>query len=583
MGGIAFQNVGALKPGRTRFDWHFSKKFDTEIGILYPIFCKKVLPGDYWKIDIQNLIRNTPLKRPIMHEVSVDCHFFLVYDRDIDDNCNIPGSGNPAGDPMLLKDTAPPANRFNYELFITGGFNGMDTQMNPKWNPNDDWDGIDTLSDPVGQKHPAILEDPLIGWTRGCEKFSLWDSFGFPVLPNGTTWSSTLMPIDNPRRAYNFIYNMVYRDETAINPVPWNNGYLLCRAWRKDYFTSGLPFQQRGEAPAFPVTLDGVLNANFNIPNDSYFTNLHLPTAVPQGTNINIQNYVPGPSSYFGADSNQSTILAQGYSGPMTNNLLSNNNTIQVGTINTASFDVDDLRYIVQLQKYLERNARAGVRLNEWIYSHFGVNNGDSHLGRPIYIGGTKQPLIISEILQTSETTSASPQGEMSGHGIASTDDEVGSINVKDHGLIIGIMSIMPKPAYCQGINRQFLQETKLDFFTPEFVNLSEQGVKRGELYINNDSTDEELLIYQGMYDEYRTMNSEFTGNFRDTLNDWHLGRIFSTPPVWNGDFITCKPEETRRIFLVQNEPGFLCDIEFFVTAVRPLPEIAEPGLLDHH
>lgn len=553
MSGIAFQNVAGLKPGRTRFDWHTSTKFDFHMGQLIPMFCKKCVPGDWWSIDHDILIRCTPLIAPVMHEVTIDTHYFFIPERLLDDCNSQPGTGNEKGDPILLGTNPPPANRFNWELFITGGFDGNDTQLIPKWNPSNNTNDLDNL---YWRSHAPY-------------KYSLWDYLGLPVLKKSQSWASPLLPQDSPRRAYYYIFNQYYRDETLQPVYLWSNEVILYRSWRKDYFTSALPFQQRGIAPAFPVS--GNLNAIFNI--DTSYNNF------AGGSTNQFYTMRPYPDATTGVLA-VPQVTSSFPNSPDINAILSNNNNINIA--NAITFDVADLRNIVQLQKYLERNARAGVRLNEFIKAHFNESLRDERINRPEYIGGTKQPLVISEVLQTSETNTT-PQGNMAGHGISAVGDHVGSYKVVEHGWIMGIISVMPVPTYQQGINRTWLAETKLDFFTPEFVNLSEQGIKQGEIYIANNSTDEALFGYQGMYDEYRTQNSEVHGSFRDTLNYWHLGRIFSSAPTLSAQFIQCDPRETLRIFADQTVPGLLCDIEHYITAVRPMPEIAEPGLLDHH
>jgi hypothetical protein len=561
MSGIAFQNVGGLKPGRTRFDWHYEKKFDCEFGQLIPIFFEFMLPGDYFRIANEILTRCTPLVAPVMHEVTIDTHYFFIPLRIMDDTNSNPGCGNPSGDPLILKNTQPPANRFNFQLFITGGFDGQDAQTTPRWTPS----GA-AFTRPT-TKVPAPY------------KFSLWDYFDLPVRPDGTAWSSPLTPSDWPRRAYNLVWNEYYRDETLQDPQSWRNEFILNRAWRKDYFTSALPFQQRGIAPALPIniSIEGLLKAVFNIPGDG-----QLIAGTP--LNFGYSSLNPPPTPYVGIFGSVPTPgpIAPAYS--MFNSMLNNNNTIDPTslTANATTFDVSDLREVTALQKWMERNARAGVRYIESLYAHWGTNPRDERLYRPEYVGGTKTPLIISEVLQTSQTNST-PQGNMAGHGISAAGNEVGSYHATEHGYILGLMSIMPRPSYCQGIRRDLLYTDRMTYPWPEFVNLSEQDIVQGEIYIANNATDTNLFGYNGRYDELRTKNSTVCGSFRDTLNYWSLTRMFQNIPYLNDDFIQCKPENLRNIFAVQSEPGLLCEVVHNLTGVRPIPEIAEPGLLDHH
>jgi len=557
MSGIAFQNVAGLKPGKTRFDWHTSKKFDCEFGQLIPIFLKFCIPGDYWKINNESLVRCTPLINPTMHEVTIDTHYFYIPYRILDDCNSRPGTGNPLGDPMLLGTNPIPGGRFNWELYITGGFKGTDNQTVPKWKPSGK-----TFSRPSLQ-----IPAPY--------KYSLWDYMDLPVLNDGEQWSSSLMPLDFLRRAYNLVYNEYYRDETLQEPVLWTNEYILLRNWQKDYFTSALPFQQRGDPVGIDINLTGNTFADFtnafDVSSTQPGTLIGLQTA---GTNRGLgfmtgTNTTPGSTQIFSEDG-----------GALINTL--NNNQVKMGMVATSGFDIADIRLAFQLQKWMERNARAGVRYNEYIESHWDEDIKDFRLWRPEYIGGTKVPLIISEVLQTSQSQDT-PQGNMAGHGISISGNYVGDHHCDDYGIIIGLQSIMPKPAYEQGIDRTWLYDGREEFPQAEFVNLSEQAIMQGEIYINNDTTDSALFGYQGMYDELRTANSHVCGSFRDTLADWHLTRIFSSPPLLNEIFIQCDPTPLRRIFAVQSDPGLLCDVQHTYYAVRRIPEIAEPGLLDHH
>ena len=245
------------------------------------------------------------------------------------------------------------------------------------------------------------------------------------------------------------------------------------------------------------------------------------------------------------------------------------------------TFDVNDLRTVFQLQKWAERNARAGVRYTEFLQAHYGVSPRDARLQRPEFIGATQSPLIVSEVLQTSSTDTTSPQGNLAGHGITADANRIGSYRVEEFGIIMTVMCIVPKPAYQQGINRQWMRRTRYDFYSPEFAHLSEQGIETSELYLTDDhDVNSTLFGYQGRYNEMRYASDRIAGSLRDTLDYWHLGRKFDDVPLLNGSFITMTP--SKRIFAVQDEPGFIVSYGNNITAVRPLPVIAEPGLIDH-
>lgn len=254
-----------------------------------------------------------------------------------------------------------------------------------------------------------------------------------------------------------------------------------------------------------------------------------------------------------------------------------NDNTVDLSVAST--FDIADLRLAFQIQKWMERNARAGVRYTEFLKSHFGISPRDERLDRPEYIGGSKVPIIISEVLQTSSTDATTPQGNLAGHGITVSDAYCGKYLAQEYGLIIGIMSVMPRSAYSQGINRQWLRRTKYDFYFPEFANLSEQAILKAEILAKDaDSThNQDIFGYQGRYDEMRTKQSLVCGDMRSTFDYWHLGRQFNagSPPALNADFIKCVPR--KDVFAVPSEPGLIVSFGNIIKAFRPLPYISNP------
>ena len=232
----------------------------------------------------------------------------------------------------------------------------------------------------------------------------------------------------------------------------------------------------------------------------------------------------------------------------------------------------------------MERNARAGARYTEFLKSHFGVSPRDDRLQRPEYIGGSKAPIIISEVLQTSSTDATSPQGNLAGHGITVSNAYCGKYHANEYGLIIGLMSVMPRSAYQQGINRQWLRRTKYDFYFPEFANLSEQAIENAEICATDVSSHNTAIFgYQGRYDEMRIKQNMVCGQMRSKYDYWHMGRQFdiANPPTLNDDFVICDPR--KDIFAVPSEPALIVRFGNIIKAYRPLPLSAEPGLIDHN
>ncbi|WNK15096.1 MAG: major capsid protein [Microvirus sp.] len=548
-----FSHTGGANPRLSKFNLSYDKKFTADMGLLYPILHDEVLPGDRWRIGNQIVIRFNPLVAPILHQIDVTTHYFYVPYR-------------------ILWD--------KWEEFITGGVNG-------------DYIG----SPPVYV--PSIPADPNNAGTAGTAEGTLWDYFGFPTdianMPEATStaFANNFVNDDNlprafPQLAYNLIFNEYYRDQnltqTEIKPT---NNKLLRRAWRKDYFTSALPFQQRGVSPAIPLTIAG--SAQF----PSFPNNLMHRAGKVEGldndgttyldtTTSNTSNgagyYYLSPSSIARNDPPFNKTLVDNVA--LNQSLINHLNQNQLDFTESSTIDVAGFRVAFQLQRFLERNARAGVRYTEFLKAHFGVSPNDSRLQRPEYIGGTKSPVIISEIRQTSSTDTTSPQGNLAGHGISADSGHAGNYFAQEFGIIIGLMSITPKPAYSQGMPRQFMRMTRYDHYFPEFAQLSEQAVLSREIYYDKTAEDKEVFGFQPIYQELRYKPNLICGQMRTTLDYWHLGRNFISRPLLNTSFIECRP--SKRILAVQSEPAFIVWFGNHISALRPMPKHAEPGYVDH-
>lgn len=421
-----------------------------------------------------------------------------------------------------------------WEEYITGGKDGDDASVLPTWSPQ----------------------------TGKMDDGSLWDYLGFPTLAAVPTGA---LPMEFPKVAYNRIWNTWYRDNSLQTEVeeryvdaghPGNED-LLQRSWQKDYFTSAQPNQQRGTPVALPIS--GIIHP-------SWETSAFVNSA--GATNVQASNSVNDPRVYIqtypNAVANYEAFLESAH----------------VDLSNASTFDVADLRLAFQIQKLMERNQRCGVRYTEWLMGNYNVAPTDARLQLPEYIGGIKAPVIISEVLQTSESATT-PQGTLAGHGITVATDFAGSYEAQEFGVLMSLLSIMPKPMYQQGIPRHWLYSTRYDFPNPIFANLSEQAITRREIYTDDNSTNNNTIFgYQGMYDELRYLPNTVHGLMRDDLSFWHLGRIFGSAPALNDAFLKCNPD--KRIFAVTSEPGFVVNIGNLIKAVRPIPIASNPGLIDH-
>lgn len=499
-----FNQTAGRKPYKSAFDLSHEVKLTCDMGQLVPILTQQVMPGDVFDISQNIIVRMQPMVAPVLHGITVRTHTFFVPHRIINDN---------------------------FEKFITGDENGEYSTPLPVAGPGTN--GVGGLAD-------------YLGWPVGVN------------IPSGST------PLSAPVNAYNLIWNEYFRDQNVQAERASGQTSLAYVNWGKDYFTTALPFQQRGTAPALPIT--GTISATWdtvNIINGSPTTPVNLTA---EGSNPTLANlYVNDPD----AKTNMLNFF--------------NNNEIDLSAGTT--FNIADLRQAAQIQRFLELNARGGVRYTEFIEAHFGIKNPDSRMQRPEFIGGTKAPLIMSEVLQTSESTASSPQGNLAGHGITVASGRAGKYRVPEFGIIMTLLSIRPDTGYSQGINRQWLWKTRYDWPFPEFVHLSEQAVEMNEIYTTNvDADNHEIFGFQGRYNELRYIPNSVHGLFRTTLNYWHLSREFSTPPALNDTFLKCDGTTTslKRIFAVQDEPGFLVAVGNIIKAVRPIPVVPNPGLMDH-
>lgn len=518
-----FDIVGDARVPRSAFNLSYEKKLTCDMGELIPVMCDEAVPGDIWQIGQSMILRMQPLLAPIMHQVNVRLYSFFVPYRILDDQ---------------------------WEEFITRGVDGDSVITLPLYDPSD-----------------AVTPADVVA------KYTLWDYLGFPIeiVP-----PSEVCPIDYPRRAYLKVWNDYFRDENLQDEVDITdieNFAIKLRNWNKDYFTSSLLTQQRGTAPALPVLGSG--NVIFDLP---FADNSGVGASGLIGMNIDSSNLGNMSVSRYsdGTDTNSSAQLAA-YS-----DLFTNNNELDIASL--TSVDIADLRLAFQLQVWMERNNRAGVRYTEFLRAHYNVAPRDERLQRPEYIGGTTKPVLISEVLQTSEgNPSGTAQGNMSGHGVSVQASEIGKYRVQEFGVIMTLMCVTPVPAYQDGINRQWLRRNTFDFYFREFANLSEQAVKNAEICVKDVADDPTgvyglgLFGYTGIYNEMRYKPSLVCADMRDDFSYWHLGRIFdpAAPPVLESDFIECVPR--KNIYAAPSERGLIVNIGNHLNVLRPMPFIAEP------
>lgn len=377
-----------------------------------------------------------------------------------------------------------------------------------------------------------------------------------------------------PFAVYQKIYNDYYRDQNLMSEIPFelldgsNEGnpelwQLRNRCWEHDYFTAALPFAQKGDAVDIPLG-DVRLKDDWNTGRDPGENPSFLDeNEVKQPGDLS-QDLLGDINATFGGNPPQ---------GPLAYD--------PAGTLETEGTTINDLRRAFRLQEWLEKNARAGTRYVENILAHFGVRSSDKRLQRAEYITGVKTPVQISEVLNTTGTEDL-PQGNMAGHAIAVTSGKGGSYFCEEHGYIMGIMSVMPKTAYQQGIPKHFLKTSDpFQYYWPSFAHIGEQEVLKKEIYAFQGAAGNNTFGYVPRYAEYKFEHNRVAGEFRTTLDFWHLGRIFSAPPALGASFVEVNPESTTRIFAVEGTEEtqhLYAHVLNKIRAVRPMPKFGTPS-----
>ena len=510
-----FAQVPSADIQRSVFNRSHGCKTTFDSGYLVPIFLDEALPGDTFNLRMSAFARlATPLK-PVMDNMFLDSFFFAVPYRLVWDNWQ----------------------RFNGEQL----------------NPGDSTDYV----------VPQMVSDAVSGHLNG----SLSDYFGIPTDVPSLSHSSLF------HRAYNLIYNDWFRDEnlqesvvvdTDDGPDSPADYILLRRGKRHDYFTSCLPWTQKGPS-----------------------------VDIPLGSTAPIHGTGGQTSVYNGADPTLSGLRlttaknVESLTAPLGTGYLMFGSTVGLETdlsLATAS-TINQLREAFQIQRLYERDARGGTRYIEIIRSHFGVVSPDARLQRPEYLGGGSTTINISPIAQTSSTDATTPQGNLAAMATAGISGHGFVKSFTEHCLILGFVNVRADMTYQQGLNRMFSRSTRFDFYWPALAHLGEQSVLNKEIYAQGTAADDDVFGYQERYAEYRYKPSIVTGQFRSnyaqSLDVWHLGLDFGSLPALNASFITENPP-IDRIIATPSEPQVLLDTYFDFKSVRPMPTYSVPGMIDH-
>ena len=514
-----FSMIPSTNIQRSVFDRSHGYKTTLDAGLLVPFFVDEVLPGDTFNLSVSMLARLATPIVPFMDNVWIDTQFFFVPNRLVWDHWE--------------------------------EFNGASKK------------GIQETKYQIPQFKATNVQNG-----------SVWDYFGLPTIVNKQLSVSAL-----PFRAYQLIYNEWYRDENLISElqdlkyddadVNLSYAYLpLRRGKRHDYFTSALPWPQKG--PGVEISIGG--NAPVS------FANLSYPT----------WEAVLGSASGAIKTTSDDGILIQPAGSTPSNSYLKWKSlgftaTADLSTVTPIS--INDLRQAFQVQRLYERDARGGTRYTEILRSHFNVISPDARLQRPEYLGGSSTRVDISQVAQTSSSDTTTPQGNLAAFGIAGDRFHGFTKSFVEHGYIIGIVSIRADLTYQQGINRMWSRKNRFDFYWPSLAHLGEQAILNKEIYAQGTADDDNVFGYQERYAEYRYKPSQITGKLRSTdpqsLDVWHLAQKFESLPTLNQTFIEEHPP-IDRVIAVQDEPQFILDCYFKLKTARPMPVYGTPGLIDH-
>lgn len=563
-----FSVAAQKKPKRSKFYNNYNRKFSFKSGKLVPALVKEILPGDKFTLNAQAFVRQMPMVAPMMHEQNLNFSWFFVPSRLVYDD---------------------------FETFITGGEDGLQTPSKPYILFKS---GLDATT--FGARNLTSLSSlaDYLGLPVTQFKRELDENGTFQLLPLGLKVDAM------PFRAYQLIYNEFFRDQNLQEEVPINKTggevsplelnlitQLRSVCWKKDYFTSALPFAQRGPEVTFSLGD----TANLELFNDAGTVTEDNPlvpaTKIRRSTSTEEGNVMITNSSISGSQEasnlGQAGLPLQGFQ----NGVIDVTGNTRVDLSNATATSINELRRLARLQEWFEAKARGGGRYIEQILSMFGVVPDGARLQRPEYLGGGTMPFVIDSIAQSSSSEQQpTPLATLAGKGTSAGSIGIKTHTFREHGYLFCLVFARPKTAYQQGLPKMFTRFDAIDYYWPQFARLGEQEVKNQELFVDpyNPNYNNFTFGYQSRYAEYKYTPDTIAGQLKTTLNYWHMGRIFdgtteeyesSNPPQLNGQFVECHP--TKRIYAITDpeEDELILEVQFNEEAKRRMPFHITPNL----
>lgn len=539
-----FNQVPQTHVSRTRFkrDQNILTTFDA--GKLIPFYVDEVLPGDTFSVDTAAIIRMTTPKYPVFDDAYIDFYYFFCPNRILWDNFKH-FMGEADETPWM------PTKTYRVPKIIV---EGNSTEENKK-----------------GPKEGSIL-----------------DYMGVPTKINGRIEINAL-----PIRAYVKIWNEYFRDQNVDNPAAYftddddttyydkgekedellKNARLggQCLPVNKfhDYFSSSLPFAQRG--PEVTVALTG--NAPVKMFDNKGINGQTNPTTI----------WMSGNASYLSQNSADEAIVALGSTEQSSGESVARYIATDLSNVEAAT--INQLRQAFAVQHYYEALARGGSRYREQVRSLFGVTISDKTVQVPEYLGGGRYHVNINQIVQTSsqQTASDTPIGETGAMSVTPINESSFTKSFEEHGFVIGVMCVRHNRSYQQGLERFWSRSDKLDYYFPQFANLGEQPVKKKEIMLTGTSTDDETFGYQEAWADYRMKPNRVSGKMRSnaegSLDFWHYADYYKEVPTLSSQWMSEGKTEIERTLIVQNEPQFFGAIRVMNKTVRCMPLYSVPGL----